>query len=68
MQTAYNKKIVLTQFLKAACTNEGVLPLPAQESFRLSSFSVANALIILPEEARDYTEGEVVEVLLLPYL
>jgi molybdopterin molybdotransferase len=64
----FSKKIQLRQFLKASCTLEGVMPLAAQESFRLSSFSVANCLIDLPEEPRDYAAGEVVEVLLLPYL
>jgi molybdopterin molybdotransferase len=63
-----NKKIGLTQFLRATCTSEGVMPLTSQESFRLSSFSVANCLIILPEEVRDYKAGDTVEVLLLPYL
>lgn len=65
---AFNKKISLRQFLKAACNKDGVMPLSAQESFRLSSFSVANCLIILPEAVRDYEQGETVEVLLLPYL
>jgi molybdopterin molybdotransferase len=64
----FSKKIALTQFLKASVTPEGVMPLGAQESFRLSSFSVANGLIVLPEERREYNRGEMVEVLLLPYL
>lgn len=62
------KKIPLTQFIKAVYTQEGAMPLPAQESFRLSSFSVANCLVILPEESREYKEGEIVEILCLPYL
>lgn len=65
---SFSKKIPLRQFLKAIHSNEGVMPLTAQESFRLSSFAVANCLIILPEEVRDYHKGETVEVLLLPYL
>lgn len=65
---SFDKKIALTQFLKASVTAEGVTPLGAQESFRLSSFSVANSLIVLPEERREYSKGEMVEVLLLPYL
>lgn len=64
----FDKKIKISQFLKALATPEGVTPLSAQESFRLSSFAIANALIMLPEEAKDYREGEEVEVLLLPYL
>lgn len=66
--TGFNKKIGITQFLKASITTGGVMPLGAQESFRLSTFAVANGLIVLPEEAREYKEGEMVEVLLIPYL
>jgi molybdopterin molybdotransferase len=62
----FSKKIALTQFLKATCTGEGVRPLQAQESFRLSSFAVANCLLVLPEEKREYHAGEMVETLLLP--
>lgn len=63
-----DKKIPLTQFLKATCTLDGVQPLTAQESFRLSSFSTANCLLVLPEEVRIFRKGEDVEVLRLPYL
>ena len=68
LRKAFSKKIALTQFLKASFGPDGVLPLTAQESFRLSSFSVANCLIVLPEEPHEFAEGEMVEVLLLPYL
>jgi molybdopterin molybdotransferase len=68
LQAGIHKSIPLRQFLKAVCTDDGVLPLPAQESFRLSSFSVANCLIDLPEETHNYQKGDVVEVLLIPYL
>jgi molybdopterin molybdotransferase len=64
----FSKKIALTQFLKANCTGEGVMPLQAQESFRLSSFAIANCLLVLPEEKREYHAGEMVETLLLPNL
>ncbi len=66
--SGFLKKIPLTQFLKARHSASGVEPLPAQESFRLSSFSLANCLIILPEESREFVAGEKVETLLLPYL
>lgn len=65
---SFSKKIKLTQFLKARFDDKNVTPLPAQESFRLSSFSLANCLIVLPEEKLDFVEGEVVETLVLPYL
>lgn len=64
----FSKKIELTQFLKAYYTNDGVTPLSAQESFRLSSFSVANCLLVLPEKKREFTTGDMVEILVLPYL
>lgn len=68
LATSFNKKISLTQFLKAVCNENEVMPLQAQESFRLSSFSVANCLIVLPEEKMDFAQGEIVETLILPYL
>ena len=64
----FSKKIPLTQFLKAQCDHEKVTILSAQESFRLSSFSIANCLAVLPEEKFDFAEGELIETLLLPYL
>ena len=64
----FSKKVKLTQFLKAVYNQDGVNPLPAQESFRLSSFSLANCLVILPEEKMEFAKGELVETLLLPYL
>ena len=63
-----NKKAELTQFLKAVCTNSEVMPLSAQESYRLSSFSIANCLIVLPEEKFEFPQGEIVETFVLPYL
>ena len=66
--TSFSKKIKLTQFLKANYSTEGVMPLSAQESNRLSSFALANCLIILPEEKMEFVEGENVETLILPYL
>ena len=68
LSNAFNKKVKLTQFLKAVYNDQQVSPLPAQESFRLSSFSIANCLIVLPEEKLDFMEGEMVETLVLPYL
>lgn len=56
----------LTQYLKGHYTAGKATPLGAQESFQLSSFAHANCLICLEEDRSDYTEGEMVEVLLLP--
>ena len=63
-----SKKLKFMQFLKASFNDQNVTPLPAQESFRLSSFSMANCLIVLPEEKLEFEEGESVEILILPYL
>lgn len=68
LASAFSKKTGHTQFLKAISDCKKVIPLAAQESFRLSSFSLANCLIVLPEEKSDFIEGEVVETLVLPYL
>lgn len=45
------KKTNLTHFLKGRSDGASVTPLPAQESYRLSSFAVANCLIEIPEES-----------------
>lgn len=66
--SSFNKTISFTQFLKAACTADGVRPLKAQESFRLSSFAASDGLIILPEGEKEYKKGDTVDTLLLPYL
>jgi molybdopterin molybdotransferase len=50
LSSPFYKKIPFTQFLKAQCNEEKVTILSAQESFRLSSFSIANCLVVLPEE------------------
>jgi molybdopterin molybdotransferase len=63
---AYSKTAVLTFFLKGAYDGETVVPLDAQESYRLRSFAMANCLLCLPEEKMDYEAGEEVEVHLIP--
>ncbi|MEP6926591.1 MAG: gephyrin-like molybdotransferase Glp [Ginsengibacter sp.] len=62
----YNKPAGLTHFLKGHFVNGNVMPLGAQESFRLSSFAQANCLICLEEERVDCKAGETAEVYLLP--
>ena len=61
------KKIAgLTFFLKGLYDDSKVVPLDAQESYRLSSYAKANCLIRLEEERMQYDEGEMVEVHVLP--
>jgi molybdopterin molybdotransferase len=61
----YNKKGIFTNFLKGIYTDKDVLPLDAQDSFRLSSFAKANCLICLGEEEKQYKAGEIVAVHLI---
>lgn len=60
------RKPGLTQFLKADATANGVVVLADQESYKLNSFAVANALVKLPEDVSEIQPGHEVEVLLLP--
>lgn len=62
----YHRKPGLTQFLKGYWDGEGVRVLQAQESFRMHSFAVGNCLIVVPEEAGDILNGQMVTVHLLP--
>jgi molybdopterin molybdotransferase len=56
----------LTAFLKGIVEEGMVTALNAQESYRLSSYAVANCLIRLEENEAEYKKGSVVEVHLLP--
>ena len=62
----WEKNAGLTHFLKASCTRETVMPLDAQESFRMYSYARANCLICLPEDATSFQPGDLVEVHVLP--
>jgi molybdopterin molybdotransferase len=62
----YQKPAGLTHFLKGNYENGKATPLNAQESFRLSSFALANCLICLPEERQDFYQGDVITIMQLP--
>lgn len=62
----YTKPSGLTHFLKGSYSGLRALPLTAQESFRLSSFALANCLIEIPDETTHITAGDTVSVYLLP--
>jgi molybdopterin molybdotransferase len=62
---AYAKTAALTFFLKGYYDGQTVVPLDAQESYRLRSFAMANCLLCLPEEKMEFKEGEEVEVHLI---
>ncbi|WGQ09872.1 molybdopterin molybdotransferase MoeA [Pedobacter gandavensis] len=63
----YKKPTGLSHFLKGSYENGRVSPLNAQESFRLSSFALANCLICLEEEKEDFLTGETVTIMMLPH-
>ena len=63
---AFRKAAGLTHFLKGYYDGATVLPLDAQESYRLSSFARANCLVVIEEERTACEAGEMVEVHLLP--
>lgn len=62
----FSKTKGIAQFLKGTFDNGFASPLGAQESFRLSSFAVANCLIFLDEDRDEFISGERVQVFLLP--
>lgn len=56
----FNKKAPLTFFLKAKLENGRVDILPAQESFNLLSFGVADGVVEIPQELEHVEEGSMV--------
>ena len=61
----FTKPAGLTHFLKGSYSGANASPLMAQESFRLSSFALANCLIEIPEETTHIKAGEAVTVYLI---
>ena len=68
ISTAQKKAPGLTHFLKGFYDGKMVHDLKAQESFRLSSFAKANCLIKLDADQTEITEGQLVEIHILPSL
>lgn len=66
LASSFDKKILLTQFLKGYYNGENVIILDAQESYRMSSFAKANCFVVLEEPMKKYMEAEMVEIHLLP--
>ena len=62
---SYKKKGTRTEILKAFATEKEVKILGAQSSAMLSSFSEANALVVIPDDIPDVNEGEFVLTFLL---
>jgi molybdopterin molybdotransferase len=66
LETDYEKNAGLTHFIKAFVNDGKVIPLGAQESFKMSSFAAANCMICLDEARTFYSKGENVKVFMLP--
>lgn len=56
-----SKKPGLTHFLKARVAQGAILPLLAQESYRLSSFALANCLLEIPEAESEMEAGSLAD-------
>ncbi len=61
----FNKKEGLTFFLKGKIVDDGVIPLDAQESYQMSSFAIADCLILLDENKTEFQKDDLVEIHLL---
>ncbi len=62
----FKKTAALTHFLKGYYDGNTVMPLGAQESYRLRSFAGANCLIVIGEAVTECRAGELVDIHLLP--
>ncbi len=58
----FSKKAGLTYFLKGKVEGSEVAPLHAQESYQMSSYALADCLIVLEEDKIEYLKGETVSV------
>lgn len=65
LKVAYKKKPGLTHFLKAKTDYRSVEILPGQESYKLSSFSEANCLVVLDESTEFIQDNTLVKVHLI---
>jgi len=62
----HQKPAGLTHFLKAVYDGEKVGLQKGQESYKLSSFAAANCLAVFPENETQFTQGQFIEIHLLP--
>lgn len=63
---AFTKSAGLTQFVRANCVGDNLTILSAQESYKLSPYSDANCLAVLPESSTEFLPGTRVTIHLLP--
>ena len=62
LSESFTKREGLTYFLKGKIAGDEVVPLHAQESYQMSSFALADCLIVLEESRTVYEQGETVDV------
>lgn len=62
---SFKKALPLAHFLKGQYDGKKAMPLNAQESYRMSSYSTANCLIRIDEDVNELKEGEMVEIHLI---
>lgn len=67
LANSYSKKVGLTHYLKAIVHEDSVEILDHQESYKMNSFAVANALVEIDAEKEIVEKGEMVKVYLLPF-
>jgi molybdopterin molybdotransferase len=67
ISNSYCKKAGLTHFLKAIIHEHSVEILDHQESYKMNSFAVANALVEIDAEKEIVEKGELVRAYLLPF-
>lgn len=63
----YEKSRGLTHFLKAFAEKNEVKILTGQESYKISSFAMANAFVVLGEEVSEIKKGQQIEVQFIPF-
>jgi molybdopterin molybdotransferase len=63
---AHRKPAGLTHFLKAKAEGDFVTLKGGQESYKLSSYAEANCIAVLPEEATDFAEGQLIDIHIIP--
>ena len=61
----YTKKAGLTHFVKSYINEEGVEILGHQESYKMNTFALANAIVELDEQTEIFKQGDLVKVHLL---
>ena len=65
LSSSFSKNAGLTYFIKGKISGNEVTPLPAQESYQMSSFAIADCIIQFDENKTEFQKGDLVEIHLL---